>query len=198
MKHILTSKWIKPAAMALLALVIGFSAVGIATGPAFAQAGSGTAQPNSANPKRVAALEKAFTQENTWLATQANNLQKIDQLATKAQALIDKAKGKGWNVGLLQAALDGFKAQIVDVQKSHDAAAATLSSHAGFDTTGAVTDVTVATQTVKDARQSLMDGRLLLRQSVIDVRTAIRNFRNEHKNSAPSAAPTTAPSGSGS
>ena len=189
------------AAVALLAAAAAVSAIGIASAPAFAQSSSTTpnaAQPGSASTTRSAALEKAFANENTWLATQASNLQKIGQWVTKAQDLIDKAKAKGWNAGGLQAALNAFKAQIANAQGLHHTANAILTNHKGFDANGKVTGAAAAAQTVKDARQSLGDARGVMRQAVLDLRSVILNFRKAHKSKAQPAAPTATPSGPGS
>jgi len=201
MKTYLTSKWIRLAAVALLAVVVAGSAMAFALAPVFAQSSSPTpnaAQPGSPSAARVATLEKAFANENTWLATQASNLQKIGQWVTKAQNLIDKAKAKGWNVAGLQAALNAFQAQISNAQGLHDTANAILTNHAGFDANGMVTGAAAAAQTVKDARQSLGDARRVMRQAVLDLRSVILNFRKAHKDNAQPAAPTATPSGSGS
>jgi hypothetical protein len=199
MRTFLTSKWTRLAAVALLAGVVAVSA--IASAPVFAQSSSPTpnaSQPSSPSAARIAALEKAFANENTWLATQASNLQKIGQWVTRAQNLIDKAKAKGWNVAGLQAALNAFQAQIANAQGLHDTANAILANHAGFDANGKVTGAAAAAQTVKDARQSLGDARSVMRQAVLDLHNVILDFRKAHKGSAQPAAPTATPSGSGS
>jgi hypothetical protein len=201
MRNFLTSKWTRRAAVTLLAVMVAVSAIGAASVPAFAQSSSPTAnapQQSSPSAARIAALEKAFASENTWLATQASNLQKIGQWVTKAQGLIDKAKAKGWNVSGLQAALNAFKAQICNAQGLHNTANAILTNHKGFDANGKVTGAAAAAQTVKDARQSLGDARRVMRQAVLDLRSVILNFRKAHKGSAQPAAPSATPSGSGS
>jgi hypothetical protein len=203
MRTFLTSKWTRLAAVVLLAVMVAVSAMAIASAPAFAQGPSttpNTLQQSSPSAARIAALEKAFANENTWLATQASNLQKIGQWVTRGQALIDKAKAKGWNVDGLQAALNAFKAQTANAQGLHNTANALLTNHVGFDANGKVTGPggVAAAQTVKDARQSLGDARRVMRQAVLDLRNAILNFRKAHKGSAQPAAPTAAPSGSGS
>lgn len=201
MRTFLTSKWTRLAAVGLLAVVVAVSAMAIASAPAFAQSTSTTpkaSQPGSPSAARIAALEKAFANENTWLATQASNLQKIGQWVTRGQALIDKAKAKGWNVDGLQAALNAFTAQTANAQGLHNTANALLTNHVGFDANGKVTGAVAAAQTVKDARQSLGDARRVMRQAVLDLRSVIFNFRSAHKGSAQPAAPAATPSGSGS
>ena len=203
MRTFLTSKWTRLAAVGLLAVMVAVSAMAIASAPAFAQGPSpmlNAPQQSSPSATRIAALEKAFARENTWLATQASNLQKIEQWVTRAQNLIDKAKAKGWDVDGLEAALNAFQAQIGNAQGLHNTANAILTNHNGFDANGKVTGPggVAAAQTVRDARQSLRDVRSVMRQAVLDLRSAILTFRREHKGSGQPAAPTAAPSGSGS
>jgi uncharacterized protein YdeI (BOF family) len=201
MKTFLTSKWTRLAALALLAVMVALSAMAIASVPAFAQSSSPTPNaPQQSGPSiaRIAAMEKVFANENTWLATQASNLQKIEQWDTRAQDLIDKAKAKGWDVSGLQDALNAFKAQIANAQGLHNTANAILTHHPGFDANGKVTGAAAAVQTVRDARQSLGDARIVMRQAVLDLRSVILNFRKEHKGSGQPAAPSAMPSGSGS
>jgi hypothetical protein len=201
MKTFLTSKWTRLAGMALLAVLVAVSAMAFASGPASAQAPSQTPsapQQGSPSPARIAALEKAFANENTWLAAQATHLEKIGQWVAKAQDLIDKAEGRGWDASGLQVALNAFKAQIANAQGLHNTAEAILAKHPGFDDNGKVTAAAAAAQTVRDARQSLGDARTVMRQAVLDLRSVIRSFRRAHQSAGQQSAPTAAPSGAGS
>lgn len=192
MKKILVSKWMKGAVIGLLAGVMALGLIASVPGSVYAQSPSPTAaapQQNTA-ATRAAALEKAFANENTWLNTQTNNLAKADQLITTAQTLIDQAKVNGKNVGALQVALNAFKAQIANAQSLHDTANRILAGHAGFDASGKVTSAAVALLTVRDARQSLNDAHLVMRQAVIDLRTEIRLFRSAKRNATSPAIPT--------
>jgi hypothetical protein len=193
MKTVLKSTWMKASLVAVLALAVAFAALSLA--PSLAQAQTTTPSPatpqatpaapqnlaGQAGAARRAALEKAFAHEQTASATQAANLQKIGRVAANAQALITKAQSKGLDVSGLQEALNTFNGQVADAQSLHDTAAGLLSTHAGFDASGKVTGVVAAAQTVRDAHQSLVDARTVIRQAVADLRSAVRAFRAAHK-----------------
>ena len=194
MNKFLKHKWIRWAGLGLAALIIASVGVAAGTGLVFAQSASPTPNPpqqSSPSNLRIAAIEKAFSAENTRLNTQAANLDKADQLIAKAQARIDQAKANGKNVNLLQAALNVFKAQIANAKSLHNTASRILTAHAGFDENGKVAVRAVAVQTVRDAHQALNDARQVMRQAVRDLRSVIRLYRNA------GPTPTPAPSGSG-
>ncbi len=201
MKTVLTSKWLKTAAVAVLTAVMGLSALALVSAPVFAQAPSPTPSAPQTSPADKAAqrdqrLENALSRENKWLGVQANNLQRMGQIAGKAQALIDQAKAKGIDVSALQAALNTFNSQVANAKSNHDTASGILSTHSGFDANGKVTDASVARETILDARQSLEDAHLTMRQAAVDLRGAIRTFRSAHKGQlkvTPTPAPTTTP-----
>ena len=203
MKTFLTSNFVKTSRTGLmktalitgLAVLMVFGALSMAPALVFAQ----TTNPSPAVPQpgakanagalRKAILEKAFNRENQALGAQATNLDKIGKLATTAQDWITKALAKGWNVSDLEATLSTFNGQIANAKSLHETAAGILSAHNGFDTSGKVTDVIGATQTVKDARQDLRDTHNVIRQAVSDLRGAIRTFRSEHKGGGQLAVP---------
>ena len=211
MNKFLKHKWIRWAGLGLAALIIASVGVAAGTGLVFAQSASPTPNPpqqSSPSNLRIAAIEKAFSAENTRLNTQAANLDKADQLIAKAQAHIDQAKANGKNVNLLQAALNVFKAQIANAKSLHNTASRILTAHAGFDENGKVAVragigkiyrmylAVFAVQTVRDAHQALNDARQVMRQAVRDLRSVIRLYRNAGPNNS-NPTPTPAPSGSG-
>jgi len=192
MKTILKSTWMKSGLIAILALSVAFAALELAPTLAMAQTPSPTTPqatpPATSAPAapqnqaaRQAALEKAFAREQTASTTQANNLEKMSTLATNAQTLIDKAKAKGWDFAGIQLALNAFKSQVADAQSLHDTAAGILSAHVGFDDSGKITGIVAAAETVRDAHQSLVDTRSVMRQAAADLRSAVRAFRAAHK-----------------
>ena len=192
MKNILKPTWMKSGLIALVALSVAFAALELAPTLAMAQtpspstpatppAAPATPATSQNQAARQAALEKAFAREQTASTTQANNLEKMSTLAAKAQALIDKAKANGRDVTGIQLALNAFKSQVADAQSLHDTAAGILSAHVGFDDSGKVTGMVAAAETVRDAHQSLVDTRNVMRQAAADLRSAIRAFRAAHK-----------------
>jgi hypothetical protein len=134
-------------------------------------------------------LANAFKREQDALAKQQTHLDKINELTTKAQTLIDKARANGKDVATLESALATFKSQMTQAQAKHDTAAGILSTHNGFDANGAVTDRTTARETVMSARQSLRDTHITLRQAIVDFRQVVRTWRAaNHPNKTPEPA----------
>ena len=127
-------------------------------------------------------LEKAYQREQKWLSEQTDHLSKANEAAAKVQSWIDELKSKGKDTSALEAALAAFKQQIAAAQSSHDTAANILSTHAGFDANGQVTDRYLAKQTVKSAYQALSDAHKVLRQAREDLYKAIKAFREANKN----------------
>ncbi|HVN53645.1 MAG TPA: hypothetical protein VMT46_04890 [Anaerolineaceae bacterium] len=127
--------------------------------------------------------ELTFTlqREQNWLERQKIHLTQADQLAAKAQTLIDQAQAKGLDVTDLKNALETFKAQVAAALASHDQAASILSAKNGFDGNNQVTDRQAAHQTVLDARNALRQAHLTLQGAVLNFRSAIQNWRIAHK-----------------
>jgi hypothetical protein len=177
MKTILATKTAARIAAVIVAAAVLAGAV-FSASPVFAQTGTSTpTTPGAADPAK---LEKAYQTELKGL----DALQKaIDRAKTvgipKVQDLINKQKAKGLDTAALEAALSTFQSQQAQVQSSHDSAAAVLNTHAGLDANGKVTDAALAAQTVRDARQSLVDGRRTLKQAQKDLTQAVRSFRVE-------------------
>ncbi len=160
-------------ALALLASAFAFAPLA----PAYADNGTPpTPTPNN-GAKADERLAQAYTRTQSWLKEQTDNLGKANDAAVKAQTQIDTLKAKGKHTSTLEAALAAFKTQVVAAQTDHDKAVGILSTHAGFDAQGKVTDRTQARQTLTSARQSLEDAHLTLRQALLDLHVAIRDWR---------------------
>jgi hypothetical protein len=141
-----------------------------------ALAAAGTPQPSQAAGDGTQ-LKNAYEREQKALATQTDNLAKAADGEAKVQALIDAQKAKGVDTTAIEAALATAKSQVATAQSSHDTAATILGTHAGFDASGNVTDVTLARQTLTSARQSLGDAHTVLQQARKDLQAALKEFR---------------------
>lgn len=131
-------------------------------------------------------LEKGYQAAQEWLAKQAANLQKATTDGVqKVQDLIAKAKEQGQDSAALETALAAYQAQLPNAQQPHDAAAQILTTHAGFDAAGKVTDSAQAKTTLESARQSLQQGRETLSQAVKDLGTVLKAWQAAHKPTAP-------------
>jgi hypothetical protein len=145
-------------------------------------AGVAAATPAPPDGKR-ADKNMAFNlqREQNALQRQQLHLTRAGQVAVKAQDLISKAQAKGINVDDLVKALAEFNTKLASAQKSHDQAASILNTHAGFDSSGKVTDRAAAHQTLVDARDALRQAHLTLESGVLTLRTAIQEWRIQNK-----------------
>jgi len=155
------------AALALSSLWLGGAA------PAFAAAGTPPARPTPS----YAGLKAGYQAEQGWLSLQTASLSAANGVAAGVQAYINVELGLQVDVSAITAALSTYETQIGSAQASHNTAAGILSSHAGFDGSGNVTDPTQAKDTLTNARQSLNDAHTTLTQADKDLHTALTQFR---------------------
>jgi hypothetical protein len=168
------SKALNGVAGAAMSLVL--AATGLVTvAPTYA------APPTPPAAARAEALETQLKREQSWLAVQENHLTRVNQVAAAVQHYIDAQNAAGKDTSALADALATFQSQIATAQSSHDTAAKTLSEHAGFDASGHVTDRLQARQTLIDGQQALWDGHHTLQQAALDLRRAIRTYRQANK-----------------
>jgi hypothetical protein len=130
--------------------------------------------------------------EQKGLAQQQTTLDNANGIVAKVQTYIANQKAKGQDTSALEAALATFQQQLSTAQASHTSAANLLTTHAGFDNSGNVTDPTQAHQTLMDAHQALTDAHNVLKQAGQDLRKALQDYRDTHK-VTPVAAPTATP-----
>jgi len=161
-------------------------AVSLAALPFVSASAAGSNDP--ATPPANQSLS-SFRLEQNWVREQAtyqredNRLDNASTFIAKVQVLINKAKGKGWDTSVVQAALDAFAAVIPAAKAVHAPGAAIIASHAGFDAAGKVTDRTAAIQTTKALAQVLKDTRSAMNGTGKALREAIRAFRDKHPGS---------------
>ena len=150
------------------ALLAATAAAGLALSPVAA-----------AGPTRPApTLETVYQREQNWLVVQTTTLTDANTIAANIQNWINTLQGQGKDTTDLETALAAFNSQIATAQTNHDAAASTLASHAGFDANGQVTDRAQAASTLRQAYQSLQTAHLTLVSAVVDLRLAVRTWRN--------------------
>ncbi|MGD0753293.1 MAG: hypothetical protein ABSA23_18065 [Anaerolineales bacterium] len=111
-----------------------------------------------ANPTfftKIDGLTVSYLDEQAWLTSQQANLNKATTVVTNVQNLITAAQANSLTTTLLSKALSTFETRLTGAQASGTAAAGILSTHAGFDASGNVTDPTAAATTVNTARTNL-------------------------------------------
>lgn len=133
------------------------------------------------NQMREGVLERTYQRELNWLAAQEDHLNNARTFASKGRELMEKARQKGLDVSALEQAFNAFDSAIAAAQGHHDQAAATLNAHAGFDDAGKVTDLQAAKQTVEQAYRALSDAHMTLQKGVIEMRQALRAWRDAHR-----------------
>jgi hypothetical protein len=164
---------------ASIAAVVLIAAAGLMTAvPAYAQ-GPTTTPPARAD-LRITVRANQFKREQTMFADQTSRLADASTVAAKTQDYINAQNANGKDTSALAAALAAFNTQIATAQSSHDAAGALITAHAGFDANGAVTDLVQAAQTVVAVRKPLLDAHRTLRQAAVDLRGAIRTYRQKN------------------
>jgi hypothetical protein len=179
----LKSKWVSLLSITGIVAALVMALAAAPAGIAYADAATPPAKLSQARDNR---LERWYQREQDWLTQQQDNLNKANTIVTKVQAFIAAQEANGKDVTALQTALAAFQQQIANAQAAHSTAASILSAHAGFDANGHVTDATQAHQTLMNGRQSLRDAHLMIKQAVLDLHRAIRDWRQ-----ANNAQPTT-------
>jgi hypothetical protein len=124
------------------------------------------------------ALKKAYTAEQNWLGKQQAAIDKANQVVAEVQKVIDAAASHGKDVSSLQAAVTAFNGAMLSVNSNHQNAANILTTHNGFDGSGAIVGWQAARQTVMDARRALGEAHMTLTKATWDLRDAIRNWKN--------------------
>jgi DNA repair exonuclease SbcCD ATPase subunit len=150
------------------------------SGSVFADATTPTPKPpvSASVLKANAALSSAYKKEQDTLPKLADQLTKASGEVTNIQALITKAQSDGVDATILQNALATFQVQLGNAQNAYNNAASILSSHAGFDDSGTVTDPTAAHSTVVSAGKSEGDAQAILNQAVKDLHSAIASWHS--------------------
>ena len=176
-----TAKTLHDSASAVLSTHNGFDAGGNVTEPVAAAATvqAATSDLQNAHKDRVAAMQSllktvkdfakanpafftkidgltvSYLDEQAWLTGQQANLNEANTVMTNVQNLITVAQANNLTTALLSDALATFQARLTSAQASDTAAAGILSTHAGFDAGGNVTNPATAAITVNTARTGL-------------------------------------------
>jgi hypothetical protein len=161
---------------ALAALVL---AIALAAFPFIGASAAGQNDQTNARPDN-SRLENLWARQQTTYQRQSDRLSNASTFISKVQALINKANGKGWDTSAVQASLNALSAVIPAVHVAHALGAAIIASHAGFDSTGKVTDRTTAIATAKSLAQVLKDTRTAMNGTLKALREAVKAFHQAH------------------
>jgi hypothetical protein len=152
------------AIIALGVLMIGFV---FATGTAAA------APRDNVNPR----LERAYKAQQERLRRQDYHLKRADEFAARMDEFIANQQAKGRDTAALEQAVVNFRAGMADARAFWNEASAVLTAHAGFDDAGRVTNVEQARATLRTAHGHLVDASLAGREAALELRKAIRAYR---------------------
>jgi hypothetical protein len=167
----------------LMGLLVSAFALAFPSGTAAAASLAQEPQPttNADKSPTPARLEKTYQRELELLKTQAVRLDRLDERADKFAARIAKLKDEGKDATVLEKALTDFKAKIMDARSQHEEAAKILNTHSGFDANGKVTDVSQASETVKDAGKMMREIHQDLRPTIREMVKALRQFIRDNR-----------------
>jgi hypothetical protein len=132
-------------------------------------------------PGGTARLERVWLRQQTRHDRLGVMFNHVQQRIDLAQQLIDRAKANGKDVTALQTALDGFSSAVQQSRPIYEGMQGIFSSHQGFDANGNVTDVTLATGTVRDTQEKFQSIRDALSGPAKTLRDAVRSFRQANQ-----------------
>ena len=155
-------------------ILIAVLVLGVTT-PALAQDNPARPTPSGVN------LELFYARELLVADRQAEALSRAGGAITRVEDLITRLQSEGFDTADLETALAAYRSGIAAAQSAHDEAAAILSTHAGFDGDGHVTNLAQALDTVRTAGQSLREAHLKLRTANLDLRQALHAWYEAHR-----------------
>jgi hypothetical protein len=172
------SRWI-------LALLAALVAVGMSFGSASA---APTSKPATPNPTHTA-LTRAYRLEQARLRIQDVRLTNAGKHADRIDQLIARLQSNGKDTAALEQAVAAFRAGIAQARTEWQAASATLTTHAGFDDTGKVTDADQARATLKDAHDHMAQAHTLGHAAYQQLHAAMVAYRKTHRGVTEPVAP---------
>ena len=173
----------------IVALLAALSLAGLPFEGAAAQTAQppATALPVQPSSQR---LQTAWAREQTAFARIGAILDRASGLISRIQSRLDKAQAKGKDVSAVQSALNAFAQAVKNVQPIYAQMQTLVQAHAGFDTSGNVTDPAQALQTVRDFHaQALQFRQAGLREAGKALRQTIQELRQRNQPATPSPAP---------
>jgi hypothetical protein len=126
-------------------------------------------------------LEKAWARQRKVYERLVKVFEEGDEHLARAQELIEKATAKGRDASAVQAALDAFSAAVERSTPLYNEIDALISTHAGFDASGKVTDAAQAQATVQAVRTALKELKTSMDGTGKALRAAIEAFREANK-----------------
>jgi hypothetical protein len=158
------------------AMVLGMALAGVAFAPAGTALAASPAQ-TPEPPLRQQILELSLQREKLILQGQQLRIEFAHQVAGQVQTWIDRLNGQGKDTSDLAAALAAYNSSLDQAQSSWNNANSILTTAAGFDGDGHVTDQEQALKTVQDAGDALRQTHRILADAGRALRRAVHAFR---------------------
>ena len=137
--------------------------------------------PQGVGGRGVAFLEKALQREQKASENLLNLFEKADKLITNLEDAIENGEANGKDVSAVEDTLAELNSQLASARSAHDEAASLLTSHAGFDDSGKVTDGKSALATIRMVGKHQREVRRLIGDSLKDALRAIRECRQDNQ-----------------
>ncbi len=109
----------------------------------------------------------------------------VDAHVAKFQERIDKAAENGKDVAALQSALDAYTAALKSAQPIYASMESIVTTHAGFDASGKVTDAEQARSTMEQMRAKMQEIKSAMDGTFKALREAMKAFREANKPAEP-------------
>ena len=167
--------------LALLAALVAF-------GMSLASASAAPAKPTPPNQAN-AALSRTYKLEQDRLKIQDARLKNAAQYAGKIDEQVAKLKAKGQDTAALEQAVAAFRAELAKARAEWQAAGAALSTHAGFDAAGKVTNADQARATLKDAHDHMEQAHTIAHAAYDKLHDAVVAYRKAHREMKEPVAP---------
>lgn len=155
-------------------LVVALALAAIPVSSAFAADEDPPAQTNER-------LEKAWARVLKLYERTGKAFEDTDAHIAKFQGMIDKAAENGKDVSALQAALDAYEAALTAARPQYETLGTIISTHAGFDADGKVTDAEQAKATLEEAGSQMKAIKEAMGETFKALREAIKAFREANK-----------------
>ena len=140
---------------------------------------------DDAPPASNERLEKAWARQLQAYEKIGNAFADVDAHVAKFQERIDKAAENGKDVAALQSALDAYAAALRSAQPIYASMESIVTTHAGFDASGKVTDAEQARSTMEQMRAKMQEIKSAMDGTFKALREAMKAFREANKPAEP-------------
>jgi hypothetical protein len=125
----------------------------------------------------TARLEAGYKILSRAVANYEDVINRANEQLNRVNTLITNEKAKGKDTSGLETAASNFSKAIANADAKFDSAASIMSTHAGFDASGKVTDEALAKTTLQTAQTAMREGNEILRNAQRDLMKALRDYR---------------------